>query len=82
MAVLKNVLIALDQALNCLIRLDGEYGQPDEMLSARAWRMRHTHPRLQVWIDRLWFWDDAHCRECWEIERERKQLPQTYEFDT
>ena len=63
------------------MRLDGEYGQPDEMLSARAWRMRHTHPKLHVWIDRLWFWDANHCRECWEIERARKQLPQTYEFD-
>lgn len=40
MSIFKNFLIGLNQTLNCLIRLDGEYGTPDEMLSARAWRLR------------------------------------------
>ena len=81
MGVLKNFLIALDQSVNTLIRIDGEWGRPDEMLSARAWRLRYTHPRLRLWADRLFFWDDNHCRECWEIERQRKQLPPSYEWD-
>lgn len=74
MSVLKNFLIALNQAINCLIRLNGEYGSPDEMLSARAWRLRETHPKLHVWIDRLFFWDADHCQESYEIERQREQL--------
>lgn len=78
MSVLKNFLIGQDQSVNTLIRLSDGYGQPDEMLSARAWRLRHRHPYLRLWIDRLFFWDDNHCRECFEIEQQRKQLPPEY----
>lgn len=45
MSILKNFLIGLNQSANTLIRLNGEYGTPDEMFSARAWRLRATHPR-------------------------------------
>lgn len=76
---LKNLAIALDQALNCCVRLSDGWGTPDEMLSARAWRLRHQHPRLQGWIDRLFFWDADHCRECFEIEQRRAQLPREYQ---
>jgi len=78
MSIFKNFLIGLNQTLNCLIRLDGEYGTPDETLSARAWRLRETHPKLHVWIDRLFFWDADHCQECFEIEKNREQLPVEY----
>lgn len=78
MAVLKNVLIGLDQTLNCLVKLSDGLGQPDEMLSARAWRLRDNHPALRKWIDRVFFWDPDHCKECFEIEQQRKQLPPTY----
>jgi hypothetical protein len=75
MSVLKNFFIALDQAVNCLIRIDGHWGWPDEMLSSRAWRIRQKHPAWQRWIDRIFFWDDNHCAECYDIERQRRQLP-------
>lgn len=78
MAVLKNVLIGLDQTVNCLVRLADGWGAPDEMLSARAWRLRHQHPRLHLWIDRLFFWDPSHCFKCFEIERARKQISPDY----
>jgi hypothetical protein len=78
MGVGKNVMIGLDQTLNCVIRLDDGRGRPDEMLSARAWRLRERHPKLRLWIDRLFFWDANHCEECYWIERRRQQLPAEY----
>lgn len=78
MNILKNLLICFDQAINCLIRIDGEWGRPDEMLSARAWRVRDKRPQYAKWIDRLFFWDADHCAECFEIEQQRKQLPWEY----
>lgn len=78
MAILKNILIALDQTANCCIKLADGWGTPDEMLSARAWRLRREHPRLHVWIDRLFFWDADHCAECYAIEYDRRQLPDDY----
>lgn len=79
MSVLKNVLIGLDQALNCMVKLSGDgWGLPDEMLSARAWRLREQYPSLRLWIDRLFFWDDNHCQECFAIELERRQSPRDY----
>jgi hypothetical protein len=74
----KNVLIGLDQTLNCVVKLCDGYGTPDEMLSARAWRLREQHPKLRLWIDRLFFWDKDHCGECYLIEMERKQLHSDY----
>ena len=75
---MKQVLIALDQALNTRVKLCDGYGLPDEMLSARAWRLRNEHPKLRLWIDRIFFWDADHCRECYEIERQHLQLPLEY----
>lgn len=76
--IIKNVLIGLDQTANCLVKLDDGWGAPDEMLSARAWRLKEQHPKLHVWIDHLFFWDPDHCAECFAIEMERKQLPGEY----
>ena len=81
MAVLKNFLIGIDQAVNCLVKLSDGWGLPDEMLSARAWRLRAEHPALMRWIDRLYFWDAAHCRECYEIELQRRQVPAGYQSE-
>lgn len=70
--------IAIDQLLNTMVWIKGDgFGYADEMLSARAWRLRKIS-KLQVWIDRLFFWDDQHCYECWRIEVERKQMPVEY----
>ena len=78
MSVLKNFLIGIDQTVNTLVKLSDGYGAVDEMLSARAWRLREQHPKLRLWIDRLFFWDDNHCQECYEIELRSEQLPKTY----
>jgi len=75
---LRNVVIALDQALNCCVKLTDGWGEPDEMLSARAYRLRKQHPALIKWFDRLFFWDRDHCQECYEIELSRAQLPSEY----
>lgn len=74
----KDFLIALDQAANTLIKLSDGYGTPDEMLSARAWRLRNKHPNLRKFIDGVFFWDVDHCEECYLIEKNRQQLPREY----
>lgn len=78
MDYLKNIAIAIDQTVNCLIRLSDGFGQPDEMLSARAWRLRYAHPNLRKVIDGMFFWDNNHCEECYMIELNRRQLPSEY----
>ena len=69
----KKILIALDQLLNAVCN-----GWPDETLSSRCWRWdmegKRTWPRKL--IDGLFFWDANHCRESFESERIRRQLPQ------
>lgn len=81
MSVLKNILIGLDQTANCAIKLSDGWGMPDEMLSARAWRLRNEHPWLRIAIDTLFFWDANHCAECYDIERLRQQAPRAYTED-
>jgi hypothetical protein len=73
---LKNVAIALDQQANTLLG-----GEPDETLSARAWRLRLVSPYwkiAQIVIDALFFWQDEHCKASYFSEYERKQLPGEY----
>ena len=85
MSVLSNVLISLDQTINCLCRIDGEWGQPDETLSARAWRVRERHPAWPIWIDRVFFWqkdgEKRHCQMSFESEVIRAHLPREYGDD-
>lgn len=79
MSLLQNVLIGVDQTVNCLFRLDGEWGEPDETLSARAYRVREKHPAWARWIDRLFFWQPGHCKTAYENEWRRAQLPRHYQ---
>ena len=69
------ILVAIDQFVNTLMG-----GMADETLSARAWR-NHLRGR-RSWpvkiIDALFFWQKDHCREAYESEVERKQLPAGY----
>lgn len=76
--VFKQFWVGLDQVLNTLIPIgrDG-FGYADEMLSARAWRLRERS-NLWKWINRLFFWDEDHCEECYNTELERRQLPPEY----
>lgn len=78
MGVLKNIGIGLDQTLNCCIRINKEWGTPDEMLSARAYRIRDTNPKYEKIINTLFFWDKDHCLECYKIEQNRDQFPDIY----
>ena len=72
MTYAKAVLIAVDQFLNALL-----CGWPDETLSSRCWRwdrdgVRHWPRRL---VDALFFWEKEHCRESYESEQLRMQMP-------
>lgn len=72
-----NLLIALDQLANCLLR-----GDPDETLSARAHRMRAKGHRHWGWlagaINLVFFWQEDHCQRAFESELQRRQLPGAY----
>lgn len=66
------VLIALDQLANTLL-----CGYADETLSSRA--HRHALKGDCVWpeklINALFFWQKDHCKQAYESEVERTQLP-------
>lgn len=73
---LKQVAIAFDQligtiVLNCMA---------DETMSAKCWRLRDRFPykQLRVIIDVLFFFQKQHCREAYESEIDRNQLPKEY----
>lgn len=72
------ILIAIDQLANALLG-----GHADETLSARAHRMREKKHRYWGWtagaIDRLFFWQAAHCKQSYESELQRRQLPDHYQ---
>lgn len=74
---MKQLALAFDQLLNALLG-----GYADETLSARAHRMREKRHRYWGWtagaIDRLFFWQTAHCLESYESELLRRQLPSHY----
>lgn len=75
---MKQLLIALDQLANTVTWIKGDgFGFADETLSARAWRLRH---QSNAWrrIDRLFFWQDGHCRQSFESEVLRRHLPLEY----
>lgn len=86
-----NLAICADQALNCIWYVDGDgegWGRPDEMISARAWRLALIdHPVGAVAIrriNRLFFWQRDehgklnHCWRAWRTEAQREQLPSHY----
>lgn len=64
---LAQVLIALDQLANAICG-----GWADETLSSRAYR---ESPRVEKFINTLFFWDKDHCYESYVSEQLRTQLP-------
>jgi hypothetical protein len=73
---MKQVLIAIDQLFNTALG-----GWADETLSARCWRKRNDDYAWEAacWvIDRLFFWQHQHCRQSYESEQKRRQLPAEY----
>lgn len=67
--------IAFDQQLNTL-----RGGEPDETLSAAAHRL-HLKGRSgwRNFINRLFFWQEDHCKAAYESEKARSQLPKEYQ---
>lgn len=73
----KNILIALDQTVNTIFN-----GEPDETLSARAWRLhkRYWYARVaQILLDLVFTpFSHNHCYESYLSECNRKHLPAEY----
>lgn len=67
------ILIGLDQLAVTLLN-----GYPDETLSSWAYRM-HVKDKWFGWtyyaINWAFFWQSDHCRDAYESERLRQQLP-------
>ena len=66
------ILIAIDQLINTLFG-----GFADETLSARAFRLEQERGRswARKLIDGILFFDKDHCKESYESEILRRQLP-------
>lgn len=78
---LVNFLIALDQLIWVVITLG--HGAPDETVSAALWRMELAGKRQGRWfrpvVDFLFLpFERDHCRNAYEAERRRIQLPEHY----
>lgn len=65
------VLVAIDQLVNTFLG-----GYADETLSARAHRRRlRGKSGVAKVIDYVFFWQQDHCKEAYESELNRMQLP-------
>lgn len=74
--------IAVDQLANVLITPLQGSAWADETLSARAWRAERdakVFGRIfRPTIDRLFFWERAHCRTAYEREQQRMHIAPEY----
>ena len=69
-------LTAIDQLAHTLIG-----GHPDETISARCWRERHTNRFWRfMWrvVDCLFFWQPGHCEAAYWNEMYDKHKPGVY----
>lgn len=65
------VLVAIDQLVNTFLG-----GYADETLSARAYRRRlRGKGSVAKVLDCLFFWQEEHCKNAYESEIKRLQLP-------
>ena len=75
---LTQLAIAIDQLFNVLIgMLCGYKAYSDETLSAKAYRLELERGRTwaRKLIDGILFFDKDHCKESYESEILRRQLP-------
>ena len=75
---LKQLLICIDQLANVLIGLcGGRKAWADETMSAHAWRMYLERNRSWAYklVDALFWFDKDHCKESYESEVLKRQLP-------
>jgi hypothetical protein len=72
-----HILIAFDQLVNTLLFFLPGGAWPDETFSSRCWRHRDRFPFtfIRPVIDRLFFWQDGHCRRSFEAEQARRHQP-------
>ena len=67
----RNILIAVDQLFYVLLTLG--HGDPDETLSAAAYRLERDGKLagriFRPLIDMIFFFDDNHCYRAWMAER-------------
>jgi hypothetical protein len=80
---MKQFLISLDQTINtcCFDTSKGKrrWGFADETLSARAYRLRNKGWQRQYrLINKLFFNTEDHCKDSYESEEKRRQLPPEY----
>lgn len=79
----KQLLIAIDQVFNVLVRFCHEKTYGDETLSSRCYRWDRdgvtSIPRKLV--DLLFFWETDHCYESYISEQKRYQLPPEFRKD-
>lgn len=73
--VLWQLVICADQLFNCFCYWLPGGVWADETLSSRAHRIQAAHPRLRAWINRLFFWQEDHCRDAYQSEMVRRHLP-------
>lgn len=69
-------LVAIDQLFNALLG-----GWADETLSARSYRMANKKMRWTIaryLIDKLFFWQENHCKGAYMSEMKRNGLPPEY----
>lgn len=69
----EQIPIAIDQLVNTICG-----GWADETISSVAWRKRQEGKGwaiLRRVIDTLFFWQDNHCRNAYESEKNRLQCP-------
>lgn len=77
---MKNFLIALDQLVNTLVWIkDDGFGNADETLSARAYRLR-SRSNAHIWIDRLFWFEPDHCYDSFKSEILKRHLPNEYQI--
>lgn len=70
------LFIVFSQTINTAFFL----GYPDEMLSARCER-NHNKPfwnKLRIILNNIFFWQDDHCKETFEWELSKKDMPDDY----
>lgn len=68
------VLVALDQLVNTFFG-----GMADETISSRLHRRRLRGSAFGAkLVNRLFFWQDDHCKEAYESEMTRQHLPEVF----
>jgi len=77
---LHQITIAISQLANTLVWVGDTYA--DEMLCAKAWRLRYKGwGWLVIILDAIWFWDPEHCYKCYAEEMRRLYMPDEYKKD-